>query len=233
MSQPFQLFRLQQIDIQLDQDQDRLREIEAELNDHADLHQAQASLRENEAKFNAAEKDLRRAEENVLAQHLKIEQTESTLYGGKVRNPKELQDLQLESVALKRFLEVLEERQLEAIIAYEDLEKLVQEASQKLAHIEENKSQINQLLQTEKTGLILELKRLEDERAAATKPIPANDLNLYENLRKTRRGVAVARVTGNACTACGAALSASMSQAVRLPDQLNRCDSCGRILYTG
>jgi len=233
MSQPFQLFRLQQIDSQLDQNRNRLRVIEAELNDETALQQAQRDLEEQGTNFELAGKNLRTTEENVLAQRIKIENTETTLYGGKVRNPKELQDLQQESAALKRYLEILEERQLEAIIVFEDMEKLVQNASNKLDHIQREKNQNDQILQSEHVGLTLEIKQLEGERAAATIPIPMEDLSLYEKLRQTRRGVAVARVTGNVCTACGAALSAALSQAVRSPNQLNRCDSCGRILYTG
>jgi hypothetical protein len=233
MSQPFQLFRLQQIDSQIDQGRNRLRGIETELNNHAAMQQAQQYLQENEANLALADKNLRKAEENVQAQRIKIENTESTLYGGKVRNPKELQDLQLESAALKRYLETLEERQLEAIIAFEDLEKIAQDAVQKLDHLRREKNQNDQILLSEQAGLIIEIKQLEGERAAAARPISPVDLSLYEKLRQTRRGVAVARATGNVCTACGAALSAALSPAVRSPNQLNRCDSCGRILYTG
>src|SRR5574341_261584 len=122
MSQPFKLFRLQQIDSHIDQVQSRLREIEATLNEKAALNEARQHFTDAEANLAEAQKALHRAEENVNAQRVKIEQTEASLYGGKIRNPKELQDLQNESAAFKRFLATLEDRQLEAIIAAEDLE---------------------------------------------------------------------------------------------------------------
>ena len=130
MSQPFKLFRLQQLDSQLDQGRGRLREIEATLNDSAALNQAQERASQAEAGLVTAQKTLNRAEENVQAQQIKIEQTEAALYGGKVRNPKELQDLQNESAALKRFLDTLEERQLEALIAVEEAELLSKAAAE-------------------------------------------------------------------------------------------------------
>lgn len=46
--------------------------------------------------------DLKTAEAEAEAQKIKIEQTEASLYGGSVHNPKELQDLQREVASLKK-----------------------------------------------------------------------------------------------------------------------------------
>src|SRR4030067_385559 len=129
MSQPFKLFRLQQIDNQLDQGRIRLREIEATLSNNFALNQARMLAAEAEADYASAYKVMQRAEETVRTQNIKIEQTETTLYGGTVRNPKELQDLQNESAALRRYLNTLEERQLEALIAADELEAVFKERS--------------------------------------------------------------------------------------------------------
>jgi predicted nucleic acid-binding Zn-ribbon protein len=233
MSQVFRLFRLQQIDHQLDQGRNRLREIEAILNDDTALNQAVQRAKESEAFLEGARKILRRAEESVNTQRIKIEQTDATLYGGKVRNPKELQDLQNESAALKRFLSTLEDRQLEAIIAVEEAEAAHKASSDSLVKLTGDNEAANHQLMDEQAGLVQEIRRLETERVAAISPIPKEDLALYEKLRQQRRGVAVAKINNNTCSACGSAINAALLQAARLPNQFARCDSCGRILYAG
>jgi predicted nucleic acid-binding Zn-ribbon protein len=56
---------------------------------------------------------------------------------------------------------------------------------------------------------------------------------MYEQLRKLKRGVAVATVADNSCAACGSTLSSAQLHAAKSPNQLTRCESCGRILYGG
>jgi predicted nucleic acid-binding Zn-ribbon protein len=233
MSQPFKLFRLQQIDSQIDQGRLRLSEIEHALQDKAILQRAQQEAREAEANLSAARKALRRAEDNVQAQRVKIEQTEAILYGGKVHNPKELQDLQNEAAALKRYLVTLEDRLLEAMIALEEAEARYTATIQALAEVTQQDERLTKELLDEKDKLLQEIGRLESERQAACTSIPVDDLHLYNELRQKRRGVAVARVLDRTCSACGSTLNAALLQAARSPNQITRCDSCGRILYAG
>ena len=54
---------------------------------------------------------------------------------------------------------------------------------------------------------------------------------LYESLRKTKNGIAVAVVTGGVCDGCRIALSSSKSQRLTETNELPRCGSCQRILY--
>ena len=233
MSQPFKLFRLQQLDTQLDQAQARLNKIEVELSDDRELSLARVQAQEAESQVETERKALRRAEEEVKSQRVKIEQTEATLYGGKVRNPKELQDLQQESAALKRFLSVLEDRQLERMIALEDAEKNRSIVLDQLEDAQRRNQQSNSSLVKEQSALQDEARHWQAERQAEIGSIPEGDLALYQNLRQQRRGVAVARVTDNTCSACGSTLSSALLHAARSPNQLTRCDTCGRILYVG
>lgn len=233
MSQPFKLFRLQQLDTHLDQAQARLTQIELALSDDRELQLARSQLQKTDDLVESARKALRRAEEDVRAQRVKIEQTEAALYGGKVRNPKELQDLQNEATALKRYLAVLEDRQLEHMIELEDAEKDRKVASDELNRVQQRNEQVNSELIREQASLTDDVKHLQAERQAEISSIPDEDLALYQNLRQQRRGVAVALVTDKTCAACGSTLSTALLHASRSPNQLTRCDTCGRILYAG
>lgn len=233
MSQPFKLYRLQQIDSLLDQARTRMREIEVLLADESTLRKAQTRARISEDDLEAARKALRRAEEAVRTQRLKIEQTDAALYGGKVRNPKELQDLQNETQALRRYLSVLEDRQLEAMIVVEEKEANFSEASTKLSLIQASrKSQVDSL-KREQISSQQEIDRLLSERKAAAEAIQSDDIKIYEALRKSRRGIAVARVVDNTCSACGSTLSTSQLHGAKSLNQIIRCESCSRILYGG
>lgn len=233
MSLPFILYRVQQADSQIDQHHLRLQEIEVALSQDEEL--AQARLEESQAQHALAEaqNNLRKAEEEVASQRIKIEQTEAALYGGRVRNPKELQDLQKEAAALKRYLVVLEDRQIETMILFEEMESTYQKAADHLREASERNQSNNQLLISEKNNLILEIERLTQERDAASQGLAAEQMNTYQSLRQSRRGVAVSRVLNGNCSACGTHLSAALLHASRSQTQLTRCSTCGRILYIG
>jgi predicted nucleic acid-binding Zn-ribbon protein len=233
MSRSFSLFRLQQIDSQIDRDRARLNEIEVALGQNEVLVQAQQRVQIAADSLEKERKSLRQAEDNVRTQRVKIEQTESTLYGGKVRNPKELQDMQNEVAALTRYMSVLEDRQLEAMISVEDAEAVYTSAASDLEEATDRQAEKNSTLVSERGILIKEVGRMEGERSASSSSISPEDLVLYEKLRSQRRGVAVAKVTDQTCSACGSTLNASLLHAARSPSQIARCDVCGRILYGG
>lgn len=233
MSRPFKLYRLQQIDSQLDWHAGRLTEIQNLLAEAAALQSALAVSEQTAGVYQAARKQLRQTEDEVAQQRIKIEQSESSLYGGKIRNPKELKDLELEVAALKRYLVVLEDRQLEAMLREEDAAARHAVAAAELTKVQEELKIRNEQLLDEQQRLEKERARLEEERQASAEASAAEDLAIYTQLRKSRRGVAVAKVSDRACSACGSTLSAALLNAVHSPNQLNRCEGCGRILYIG
>lgn len=233
MSQVFKLFRLQQIDSQLDRSRLRLQEIERKLEDNSLLLAIQTEVQEAEEKYQEALNRLRSLEQQSGAQRAKIEEVESALYGGKIKNPKELQDLQNESSALKRYLTVLEDRQLEAMIKLEETEALLDASKQKyskaLALFELNRSKLS----LERESLIKDITRQESERAAICESIPIDYSELYEQLRIQRGGIAVARIVDRTCSACGSTLSAALFSLAQNPNSITRCSTCSRILYFG
>ena len=231
MSQPFKLYRLQLLDSKLDKCRARLEEIDSILKDNSEISKARAKNDLALKNFDQAQKALKVAENNVKSQHLKIEQTDATLYGGKVRNPKELQDLHAESAALKRYLNVLEDRQLEAMIIAEDADSILQNTAKTLKEVDSYIANQNKNLLSERSQILQEIDRMSNECNATIGTIPSADLKLYNDLRKTRRGLAVAKITDKSCAACGTTLSATTLHSARSPSQITQCDTCNRILY--
>lgn len=233
MNQAFHLHRLQQIDTQISQNETTLAELNQLLSGDEAVRQAEQAAESAAKALRAAQQKLKQAESSVKDQQIKIAQSESTLYGGKVRNPKELQDLQKEIASLKTRLGVLEDHQLEAMLALEEAEAADAASQKALAQARATFAERSAGWLGQKEQLLRLKERLESERAAALGPVDQQSLQIYENLRRRKFGVAVTSVTDGSCGVCGAGLRPGEIQAARASQNLSYCSNCGRILYTG
>jgi predicted nucleic acid-binding Zn-ribbon protein len=231
MSDVRQLYNLQQLDTQLDQARARLTEIDRILNDNTALQEAKDQANLATEKRTKAQLALKRAEQDVEVQQEKIDKNQKKLYGGRVKAPKELEDLQMEAGALRRYLVVLEDKQLEAMIAYEEAEASEKDSQTNLETTLQEVADQNQDLSKEQEALTKEVEQLEYERQGVYATIPQDILSQYEKLRQDRRGLAVTEVKDNTCAACGATLTAAQAQVARSPSQITNCNMCGRILH--
>jgi len=233
MSQAFHLAQLQKIDTQLDQIQNRLSEIDQLLSSNEATRNAQATQKAAREQVDSSQRKLRQTEDAVQKHRIKMETSEAALYGGKIRNPKELQDLQLEIQSLKKLISSLEDEQLEDMIAVDQSEKILQDAKQNLAQVEGQVASQSAGLLGEQSQLMHTRERLLTERSVVLPQISAEDLNIYNRLREQKHGMAVCQVADGACEVCGSLLRPAEIQAARSPNQLVRCSGCGRILYAG
>lgn len=231
MSASLGLFRLQQVDRLIDRAQTRLEVIRKTLENDAELKSALTRMENAQSAHHLALHELKFAENEVETQKIKIEQTESSLYGGSVKNPKELQDLQKDVESLKKHLTTLEERQLEAMFKVEAAAAELKSAQGDLESIQTRLGSEHSSLIEERSSFTRQLESLAEEREAAITPISSDLLHVYEDLRRQKRGVAVAEVEDGACAACGTNINASVQQNARSQKTLIHCPSCGRILF--
>jgi uncharacterized protein len=231
MSAALGLFRLQQVDSQLDHAHARLKAIQQTLENDEELRGSIERCVAAEKQYKETERLLKLSEQEVEKQRIKLQQTEASLYGGLVHNPKELQDLQKDMGSLKKHLETLEEREFEAMEASENAEIELKKAQADLERVKASKGKQFQSLTEESTVLNRDIDRFSSERLAVMKDLTAPALSSYEQIRKLRRGLAVARLSDGSCAACGTSLTASQQQSARSSGQLFYCPSCGRILY--
>ncbi len=233
MNQAFQLYQLQKIDSQLDVIENRLNEISKILDADDTLKLAEAAVQQKQQELHQEKLSMQRIDDKVQAQKIKIETSSVALYGGKIQNPKELQDLQSEISSLKKHLAVLEDQELEAMISYDQLELDLKKAQENQKNAQGEVAEKQSKLLGEQLQLSKTKEKLLAERAAAVPSILPENLEMYLKLRKTKRGVAVASVTDEACTGCGSNLTPAEWQTARSPRQVAYCSSCGRILYAG
>ena len=231
MSASLGLYRLQLVDSRMDEIRARLEQIHHALENVEEVLQAKKQAAHTEANLKLAQQALMQAEAEVDRHKVKIEQSESNLYSGNVKNPKELQDLQQEIAALKRHLITLEDRQLDAMLEVEEAEHANQVALEELEQIKSRFAEQNQSLTSEQSHLSKEFERLETERDAALSPLDANLLTIYEGLRQRKRGLAITTISDGACAACGTTLTPAQLQSARSTAQSYHCPTCGRILF--
>lgn len=231
MSSSLGLFRLQQVDSQIDRARSRLNIIQKTIDNDKKLKNANTHFETVNNENALALRNAKNAETETKDLRIKIEQTESSLYSGNVKNPKELQDLQLEIVSLKKHLITLEERELESMLLSETATAELEKAKAELENVQANVYNEHKILLDEKAELIKQMESLAQEREATRAPIESPLFAVYETLRQQKRGIAVAEVDDNACSACGTDLNAALQQSARSQKQLAYCPSCGRILF--
>jgi len=231
MNQIIGFLRLQQIDSRLDQVNTRIKQIDILLEDNKTVQQISQQKNEIKQRIDSSSQQLKLSEQAALAQQIKIHQVEANLYSGKVKNPKELQDLQAEISSLKRHYTSLENNQLQIMMIVETDQKDYDLLSIKFDAAEQDFLSKNRILIEEKDVLLNDIERLDAEKKAAENSISIQDLAYYNKLRLKRGGVAVSTISEGACNSCGATLTPAQEQAVKSPEQTYCCPSCGRMLY--
>ena len=208
----------------------RLSEAEAQLGETEELVAARelADQRRGEThQVQERQKTLDWDAEEVRRKALEIE---GKLYGGTVKNPKELEDFQADLSSLRSQLRKREDALLEVMLELEDAETALKEAQAALAEVESAwKADQASLAQTQ-AALKGEIEALEAKRSRQLDGMDRAALSLYQTLRERRQGAAVAVVERGLCQGCRITLPMSILQKARSGLGLVQCVSCERIL---
>jgi len=235
MSRASGLHRLQAMDLAADQLRLRQHEIEVRLADSAELDRLRSNLAAASEASQAAAGVVRSAHHVVQDQRHKLKETEQALYGGRVHSPKELTELQAEADSLKRHLDTLEDRYLEAMLSQDQATASERQSQLAVESMTANRSNQHAEMLTELGQIRDRLSDFELEREAALVSVFAEDREKYERLRARLGlgGIAVALLEEASCGACGLRVSAATEQLVRGGAELITCGQCGRVLYGG
>jgi predicted nucleic acid-binding Zn-ribbon protein len=230
MTTAAELFALQETDLANDGAVARLTEVEAELGETEELIETRRRVdlcRERVRPLEERQKGLDWEAEEVRGKAAAIE---NKLYGGTVRNPKELEDFQADLTSLRGQLSRREDALLEVMLELEDAEAGLRQAEATLAEVEESWKAQQTSLQETQAKLKEEIKGLEAKRTRQVDGMDAAALSLYQALRERRQGTAVAVVERGLCQGCRISLPMSVVQKARAGAGLVQCVSCERIL---
>lgn len=225
-----QLYALQETDLALDRARTRLAEVDSELGQGEDLIAAREALAERQEAVNRLRSRQSEAEWSVEEVREKASEIEGKLYGGTVRNPKELYDLDADLRSLKAQVSRREDDLLSVLVEIEDEAAQLANAEAEFRRIEAEWNARQADLLEEKGRLEQEISSLEARRGDQLPEVDASSLRLYQLLRERHHGQVVARVERGMCQGCRITLPMSVLQKARSGTGLVQCVSCERIL---
>ncbi len=221
---------LQAVDLRLEENARARREAEARLADNSSVRAAQSALESESQRLNQSRARQRALELEVSGIEDKIKSADARLYGGRVTNPKELRGLEQDEQMLKRHKSEVEDRLIEAMSEVESNEGNLQARRLGFAKISAE-HEAAALRDREALHALeaeaVQLKRTRDEIRARLRD---GDLNVYESLRREKKGRAVAHINGHACAGCGSEVPSGLLSRARVGEELVFCSNCGRIL---
>lgn len=231
MSKTKQLYELQEIDLDIQHKTETLNQVKDDIGKDDDLVSARAALDTARKGLMDLEHQQRNAEWGVDELEKKIADEERKLYEGSLKNPRELMNLQQEIDHIKLQRREREDKLLaimmEVDTAQQDVTKKNDEAETMNRDWEEEQKRLSK----EQTELEADLSSLTQKREALVDLIDSTSLNTYEELRRVKQGLAVAKLVQGRCQGCRISLPVSDQQKARMGQKLATCSNCGRILY--
>lgn len=194
------------------------------------LEEIQAVRAKAETYCETADRMVARATDETETLVAKMESEQAKVLSGEVTNPKELQALTRELDALGRKKAALE---TETITLMEKAEAGAAQVAKVDATIAEGREKEAALIAQfrEKGGALqTELERLRAEREALLTRVSQPVRERYEELRRTKHGIAVGELRHGVCSACRTELPAERAQSLMAGPPLGECPNCRRIL---
>jgi uncharacterized protein len=231
MSITSQLYQLQEIDTQLDSNEQAVERLSRLIGDNTKIIEFQDRLAVERLHLEEITVHQHSVEKELADINVKLAAVEKDLYGGKVRNPKELTDLQHESEALKTKRKQLEEKELGVLEQLELESATVNGLNGQLTKLKDEWQGRQEQFKVELEKSKNAVAAFKQKRQQLVSAIDPQAVTLYQDVKK-QRPVAVARVEKGMCRSCRITLSVSEFHKVRA-GHLIRCNNCGRILSMG
>jgi len=229
MSWPQAVIRVQEVDLQLAENRQRLRQVEAQLDDTSELRAARQEADACQEAAHTARKAQQDLEFKLGQVQIQRERAEQNLYSGRITNTRELQDLQSKIQSLKRRISVLEDELLEAMMAHEETRDAAQAAVANRDEIQRRTDLMQSALVAERDRLKTEHETLTAERQNLRSQIPGSVVDSYDYLHKRTGGRPVAVLKGDVCSVCGMVVTMPVRQQVNRGQEAY-CNNCRRLL---
>jgi len=229
MSLAEQLYKLQQVDLELQRKQQELNDVENRLSDDKDLVAAESKLVSQKEQLEDARKKQKSSEWELEDLQEKVRQIDSKLYSGKTKDPKELVNLEKEVKGLKSQIKTKEDALLGLMSQVEEIEARVKTTTEEIKRLKREWEQRQETFGPRKSEIEALLARLRGDRNGLAQQIDSEAFNIYERIRLTR-GQAVVKVERGRCLGCHITVPTSQWQKAKAGD-LIQCNNCSRILY--
>jgi predicted nucleic acid-binding Zn-ribbon protein len=203
-------------------------------------------IRDAETKLSGARADVASAKEahaQVVAERKKFEfeaqqwKDRARKYrdqSGAVKTNEAYKALQHEIATAEAEVAKADDRQLEVMMAGEEVERRVKIAEGRLKEAEQAVAAERKEIQAQSAEKKKQLDTATAERAKIIAPVPEDLRVLYERIAKRHNGTAMAEARDGQCRGCGMRVLPHILQELRLEtnEEVFRCESCGLILYS-
>ncbi|MCX6012073.1 MAG: C4-type zinc ribbon domain-containing protein [Chloroflexi bacterium] len=231
MSSAGKLFELQEIDLAIDKKMAILKDLDVRLADNKTVVAARTELENLQELFNHLVKQQKETEWEIESFGEKLKTNEKKLYGGTVKNPKDLVPLTEENQQLKTKKQELEDKDIDLMSEIDNGKQKVELKKKEYKQIQIEWGKTRERLSKDQNQINSDLNQLSEKKKMAEFQLNKTELYLYETLRKAKNGVAVSRVEQGLCQGCRINLPVSYIQRARTGQELVQCGNCSRILY--
>jgi predicted nucleic acid-binding Zn-ribbon protein len=225
------LLDLQSVDSEIDrllQRRQSLPELEAYRAANRTSEGLDAQVRELEAQLEEGRLDIDKGEGELQLVEQKVEVEERRLFAGGL-SARETEHLRLEVEMLRRRQSEMEDQVLAHLDLRDQLEERAAALRAELEAARAEERRLEEIISAEWRTIDAEIGRQEARKRDIVPLISDGLLELYEELRQTKQGVAVGRLAEGICGGCHLRLSAA-EQFEMLRDSPPRCLHCRRIL---
>jgi len=196
----------------------------------AEADAAERELGEIGLELDVVARDQAKLEHEIDSLTQKAAAENTRLYDGSIANAKELESLQHEIENLDRRRSDREDEMLVAMEVRETLESRAAEARARVEELRARASEVGGAALQELERIDVELVERREARDALVPAIDREILDLYEDLRKQKKGVGAAALIDGVCQGCHEHLSAMELDKLKRTEGVRRCEYCRRIL---
>jgi uncharacterized protein len=225
------LLDLQEIDLEIDRLIDRRGSL-PELRQYREANEARVAAEAGRdalaAELREVELELDKSEGELEIVESKFEESEMRLYAGGMSS-RETEHKRLEVRSLAGQKDALEERVLGVLDRREKLQAEVAAAGETLARARSTETDLEAAISSAWKEIDRALERQEARKAEVAGPVPPDLMELYEQLRGAKEGVAIGRLEAGQCGGCHLSLSMAEQRDAAESDP-PRCVHCRRIL---
>jgi predicted nucleic acid-binding Zn-ribbon protein len=227
------ILELQALDTSIDrltQRREQLEQGEAIAAVRAETEEAESRLGELRLGLDAVGRESSRLEHEIESMGSKLAAEEKRMYDGSIANAKELDALQHEISSLKDRRSRAEDELLDQMVRREDMEARATTAETELAAVRARLDAVGGDSVRELQEVEAGLTDRSNERDALVPALDEELLELYEDLRRQKKGVGAAAIVEGVCQACHEKLSAMELDRLKHDDGIKRCEYCRRIV---
>ena len=226
------LLALQELDLAVDRAHARQQALEAgeeAVAARARANEIERAVGELRLALGGVDRDAQRLENDADMIGRKADAEERRLYDGSVANPKELESIQHEVASLRDRRRRIDDELLDRMVEKEDLESKIADGDRQLTEARDRLSELRGAAGVELDEIEQNLVQKSAEREAMLPMFDQDLLDLYEELRRSKRGVGAAALIDGVCSGCHQKLSAAELARLKAQD-VKRCEYCNRIL---